>query len=158
MSARIAEIDRVIRRVHIPVQLHRAVIIHPRRVPAEEATNRRVVVARSQVVQPGQRVELLAGVHVGVGCAAGLSGNCPKRIIPIRICDCAAGVGQGAGAALGVGEVVAGICPSALGDELVIAEGVAGLEDIAGVGFQDDVAVGREFVPEVLGDGAVDSL
>jgi hypothetical protein len=53
---------------------------------------------------------------------------------------------------------VAGSRSSSLGDELTIAQHIAHIHGAAGVEFGDDIAELREFVPQILGDSAVERL
>jgi hypothetical protein len=73
------------------------------RIAAEEAPDRRIVLPRAEVVLRGRGVEALAGVEVRGERIGDVLQQVAKRGVVIRLDDRAARVGQGAGAALGIG-------------------------------------------------------
>jgi len=74
------------------------------RIAAEEAPDRRIVLAGAQVVYVGGSVVALAGVEVARKRIGDILQQVAKRGVGIRLDDRAAGIGQGASAALSVRE------------------------------------------------------
>ena len=70
----------------------------------------------------------------------------------VGVGDGSGGVGQRAGAALYVGEIVADGAAALLREDAIAAEDVAGSDHIAGVELRHDIAIGGALVPQVIGD------
>jgi hypothetical protein len=62
------------------------------RVAAQEAPQRRLVVARPQGVEPGERIELLASIEIGIVAGAAMAQRLAKGGVGVRVGDAAGGV------------------------------------------------------------------
>ena len=119
-SRRIAPRDRIPRRVHVPVQLDRVPCIERPRVAAEEAPHDRIILPRPQGVLLGRGVVALTGIQVRGERVGDVLQQVAKGCVGIGLGDCAAGVGQGANAALSVGEGVAGCAAACLREQVTV--------------------------------------
>lgn len=88
MPARIHRIDRIIRYIHIAIQLNRIIEIDGIRILRQEPPQRGVVVSCPQAILACQRIELLPGVLIWVSRCSRSAKTLPKGGIGIRICDC----------------------------------------------------------------------
>jgi len=61
-------------------------------IARKEAPQRRVVVARPQGVEPGERIELLAGVEIGVDARAAMAQRLAEGGVGICVGDVAGGI------------------------------------------------------------------
>jgi hypothetical protein len=115
----ILPVDRISAGVQIPVPCGRSRGIAGDRVGGEEPSERGVVVAGAQVVQAGGRVEVLAVVEVVVGRGTGPGQQAAERIVVVGVRDGARFIGQAAGRALAVEEVIGALAAGAVADELI---------------------------------------
>ena len=83
--ARVPQIDGVVLDVDVAIELRRPAERHRRRVPAQEASRRRVVGARAQLVEPGAVVAPLPVVAIGVGRRARATGLVAIGVVAIRV-------------------------------------------------------------------------
>ncbi len=117
MPARVYYIDRIIRRIYIPIQFHRVIEIDRIRILRQEPPHDGIIVPRPQIIQARQRIELLSGVEIAIRSGTRLVEQFAKGDIGIGIRDSSCCICQRAGAALSILQVVTGPPTSALRDD-----------------------------------------